>query len=819
LQTVKSRLGQSDPGAGLALTLSAGGIGRWQWDVVADRVTADPSLARMFGVSRQKAKGAPLACYLPAIHPADRANVEQQIDISLRAGAVYQAEYRVVQRDGAVTWVLARGRVERDANKQPRRLHGVVLNITARVLAEQERDVLTAVVAQQARIFNTTLSSIVDFAYIFDKDGRFLYANQALLDLWAITLEDAVGKNFVELRYPEELAAKLQRQIQHVFDSGEVVRDETPYTSPSGAAGFYEYIFTPVHKDDQTIDVVAGSTRDITARKAAETEREQGLARERFLGRLDEALRPLIDPDAIAHTATALIGHHLQVNRCIYARVEDNPAAFVLTSSYSEGVQAMLDHQTFQQFGAECLRLAKAGEPFAIQDIATDARINEADREAYTRMGTRALICVPVLHTGRVVAAMMVHVDVTRAWRQHDVQLLRQVAIRCWESVDRSLARADAELQKRLLYSQFMQAPTLIAVLRGPSHVIELANPLVCRIWGRSSEELKGRPLFDAMPELRDQVFKTLLENAFHTGVPYVGTETPAQLGRGTGHVETVYFDFVYSPYRDIQGQIEGVFVIASDVTQQVVARQQLDQLRQVAEAANRNKDEFLATLGHELRNPLSAILTAVAVMKMRGNGETAREQLVIERQTNHLARLVDDIVDLSRIDCGKVELRNETLEIAEIVERAVEATGPLLEERGHHLVVNVPSQGLPVDGDPTRLTQVVTNLLTNAARYTNAGGHISVSARADDAEVVLSVQDNGIGISRQALPSIFDLFVQARQPGDRARGGLGLGLTIVRSLVERHGGSVSATSDGAHCGSEFTVRLPLKALPLVGIC
>jgi signal transduction histidine kinase len=322
------------------------------------------------------------------------------------------------------------------------------------------------------------------------------------------------------------------------------------------------------------------------------------------------------------------------------------------------------------------------------------------------------------------------------------------------------------------------------------------------------------------MPELREQVFRTLLESAFQTGLPYVGTATPAEFDRGAGLVETVYFDFVYSPYRDIHGQIEGVFVIASDVSEQVRARQQLDQLRQTAEAASRNKDEFLATLGHELRNPLSAIVTAVAVMKLRGTGSTAREKMVIERQTNHLARLVDDIVDLSRIDCGKVELRNETLEIGEIVERAVESTGPLLAERKHQLVVNVPGQGLPVEGHPTRLTQVVANLLTNAAKYTNTGGRINVSARLDGAEVILTVQDNGIGISRQALPSIFDLFVQERQPPDAAQGGLGLGLTIVRSLVERHGGSVSAASGGAGCGSEFTVRLPKsgqQAGPAIG--
>jgi PAS domain S-box-containing protein len=159
LPTTKSRRERTDPRPRLAPTL-AGGIGRWRWDVLTDRVTADPSLARIFGVTRRMAKGAPRECYLHAIHPADRANVEQQISLSLRAGNDYQAEYRVVQRDGEVTWLLARGRVERDAHEQPRCVHGVVLDITARVMAEHERDVLAGVVARQARIFNTTLSSI-----------------------------------------------------------------------------------------------------------------------------------------------------------------------------------------------------------------------------------------------------------------------------------------------------------------------------------------------------------------------------------------------------------------------------------------------------------------------------------------------------------------------------------------------------------------------------------------------------------------------------------------------------------------------------------
>ena len=357
-----------------------------------------------------------------------------------------------------------------------------------------------------------------------------------------------------------------------------------------------------------------------------------------------------------------------------------------------------------------------------------------------------------------------------------------------------------------------MQAPTLIAVLRGPEHLIELANPPICHVWGRTEEALLGRPLFEALPELRDQVFRALLDDVYQTGVPYVGKETAARFDRGSGRAETVYFHFVYAPFRNVEGVIQGIFVIASDVTEQVLARNELIGLRETAEAANRAKDEFLAMLGHELRNPLSPILTALQLMKLRGSEDSERERTVIERQVTHLTRLVDDLLDVSRIARGKVELKEETIEIAEVIAKAVEMSAPLLEQRNHALSVQLPRRGLSVTGDPTRLSQVVSNLLTNAAKYTPAGGQIIVRAADEDGTLVVRVRDTGIGISAEVLPTIFDLFVQERQASDRSQGGLGLGLAIVRNLVERHGGAVSAHSEGPGCGSEFTVRLPKAA-------
>jgi signal transduction histidine kinase/ActR/RegA family two-component response regulator len=230
--------------------------------------------------------------------------------------------------------------------------------------------------------------------------------------------------------------------------------------------------------------------------------------------------------------------------------------------------------------------------------------------------------------------------------------------------------------------------------------------------------------------------------------------------------------------------------------------------LRIEAEAANRTKDEFLAMLGHELRNPLAPIFTALSVLELRGQPSTA-EHAVIRRQIEHLARLVDDLLDVSRITRGAVELRLERIELSSVVERAVELAAPLLELRRHHLKVEVAAEGLAVLGDPVRLAQVVSNLLTNAARYTPPGGHVHVRADGEGERVLLAVRDDGVGLAPELLARVFEPFVQGPRAPDRRESGLGIGLTLVRHLVELHGGGAQAQSDGPGKGSTFTVWLP----------
>ena len=250
--------------------------------------------------------------------------------------------------------------------------------------------------------------------------------------------------------------------------------------------------------------------------------------------------------------------------------------------------------------------------------------------------------------------------------------------------------------------------------------------------------------------------------------------------------------------------------VLQAAVTLAASALQSARLLRE-KENARRAKDDFIALLAHELRNPLAPIVTALNLMKLRAGGELPREHEIIQRQVGRLTRLVDDLVDVSRLARGKVELAREPVEIAAVVAKAVEAAGPLIEQRRHYVRVEVPSPGLTVDGDPARLAQIVTNLLRNAARYTDPGGHIAVSAWREEGDVKLSVTDNGAGIAPELLPHVFDLFLDDAPP-DRRPGGLGIGLALVKALVQLHGGAIAATSLGEGHGSEFVVTLPALA-------
>jgi len=277
-------------------------------------------------------------------------------------------------------------------------------------------------------------------------------------------------------------------------------------------------------------------------------------------------------------------------------------------------------------------------------------------------------------------------------------------------------------------------------------------------------------------------------------------------------------------PYRRFLEQVSGHLQMAKTRVDEAADRAAIDlerrslveqneaereELLGELQSASRAKDEFLAMLGHELRNPLSPIITALRLMRHKSQGAVTREQQVIERQVNHLTRLVDDLLDVAKIARGKVELRRELVDLADVTAKAAEMASDLLEQRHHRLSIHCEKGRFLGYADPIRLAQVIANLLTNAARYTDPGGNIQLDVSARDGQLILTVKDNGIGISPEMLPRVFNLFEQAARSADRAQGGLGIGLALVKNLVALHGGAVSAHSDGLGRGSTFTVTLP----------
>jgi PAS domain S-box-containing protein len=259
-------------------------------------------------------------------------------------------------------------------------------------------------------------------------------------------------------------------------------------------------------------------------------------------------------------------------------------------------------------------------------------------------------------------------------------------------------------------------------------------------------------------------------------------------------------------------GELVSTRCMTRDVTDRVRLEEELNQKLEELADLDRRKDEFLAMLGHELRNPLAPIMTSLELMRMHSHdtAQIARSRDMIARQVTLMTRLVDDLLDVSRITRGKIELRKQSVSLDSVVERALEITRPLIHERRHHLTLNLPDETVWLSGDPARLAQVLANLLHNAAKYTDTGGCISVTACREGNRLTLAVSDSGIGLDPELGDQVFDLFVQGTNSMERTRGGMGLGLTLVRSLVQLHDGSVEARSAGHGCGSEFVITLPV---------
>ena len=607
-----------------------------------------------------------------------------------------------------------------------------------------------------------------------------------------------------------ELWPNMARGIAQVLEQGQA----TWYTDrlvPVWRDGrmedvYWTYGYSPAFDDDLAVAGVLVTATDTTSRVLSER-------RQQLLARMAAAMADAHCLPGIARNALEVASHaHGDIERALICRLEEGDAWAVHSARQDADLDPVREELTRRLPIAQ--RAARQSR---------DAMPSTDRRPVYARVvgpqapGDRLAIAPVGRPPGIWDKAMVFELNANRPFDAAFAEFLNQyldLMMAALLRVDAAQVREAASLERD---SVLLQAPVPAALMLGPEHRYRLANAPYCAMVGRDESELVGRTWREVFPELLDTQLPDILERAYRTGERYTSgpMRVPLRL-RGAPELTECWLRVNLQPLRHSNGEVYGLMSVATDVTSQVLAQQATDRIHaerkalvEELEAAHRVKDEFLAMLGHELRNPLSPIVTALELMKMRGDGSTSREQAVIRRQVDHLLRLVDDLLDVARITRGKIELKKTRVEVADLIARAVEMASDLFEQRQQHLEIDRGPAGLACDGDPTRLAQALSNLLTNASRYTPPGGHVVLAARGEGDDVVLTVQDDGIGIAADLLPRVFEMFVQGARTLDRAEGGLGIGLALVKNLVELHGGQVSARSDGPGLGSTFTLRLP----------
>ncbi|MBK4737244.1 response regulator [Noviherbaspirillum sp. DKR-6] len=529
--------------------------------------------------------------------------------------------------------------------------------------------------------------------------------------------------------------------------------------------------------------------------------------RQAFGLRMSDRLKSLRDAGEIIHAAAALLGERLDADRVSYSEVSANGRELAVIHSWSGGALAPLPPQVqpMEGLGAQIAVELQAGRSVVVNDVLVDPR-TAPHAERYHGIGIRAMLAVPLIKDGRLVTVLGCARMRPHDWSGEDVTLAGDVAERTWDAVERARAEEaltrQAATERDRLRTLFAQAPSFMAALRGPDHVFELANSAYLNLVGR--RDILGKPVRVALPEVQGQGFFEALDHVYQSGEVFHANEARVVLQSEAGATQERYLDFVYQPLFDGNGRVGGIFVDGYDVT---ARRQAGIALRE----ADQRKDEFLAMLAHELRNPLAPIATAAELLRHASMSpeRTRRTSDIIARQVTHMTSLLDDLLDVSRVTRGQISLCWNEVDLHAVLAGACEQTRSLIEARGHQLRIAAPPQPLLVRGDATRLVQIVANLLNNAAKYTPEGGEIALSVQVERGWFTLSIVDNGIGMAADLLPRVFDLFTQAERSPDRSQGGLGLGLALVKSLVELHGGRAVAHSDGVGRGSRFSITLP----------
>ena len=665
-----------------------------------------------------------------------------------------------------------------------------------RTWAAVERAHAEAALLASDALFGATLSTISDFAYAFDRAGRFLFVNQPLLDLWGLALPDAVGKTFHELDYPAELADRLQRQVEEVFETGEGLTDESFYTGVSGEEGFYEYIFRPLLADDGTVSLVVGSTRDVTARRQAELALQAEARRATFRATLADALRLLSDPVEVQAEAARVLGEHLEANRVHYAEVDPRGEYAVVARDTARGVPDRSGRHALAEYPV-LFAHARAGRTLAVADIAADGRLGPAEQERFARLPVAAIVMVPLVKEGRLVAVFAVHRDAPYAWADAEVALVEETAERTWAAVGR--ARAEAALRQS--EDQLRRVAETV-----PDVLFRTTTDGVVDFVSGQFEALTGLPAASALG--------TVMWPGFVHADDLEATEAAWADARASEERFEVRHRLATSngwcwvitrarPFHDAEGHLESWFGTITDVDALTRAEDEVRHLNATLEEGVRERTEQIRRLSVRLTHAEEAERQRIALvlhddLQQQLAGLAITHQLLWQNGASGEEQTLRGMAD--EILSGAVALTRtlaSELSPPSLADDDLATTLHSLADRKreqHQLDVAVEVDGtceVPDADVRTLVYNALRELLFNVVKHAGTG-QATVRARRDGEAVVVVVEDDGDG---------FDPSTATSADG-------GLGLFSVRERIEMAGGRFDMDSEPGR-GTRVTITVP----------
>ncbi|WP_020473030.1 response regulator [Zavarzinella formosa] len=631
-----------------------------------------------------------------------------------------------------------------------------VLVATVRAMLRARRAEET--VRQRERELQALADNTPDILSRFDREFRHTFVNAAVEKATGRPVADFLGKTNRELGMPAEQCDLWDYSLANVFRTGKPLEIEFSFQTPDGIR-FYSARLVPEFNAAGTVEHILGVTRDATDKHRAETALRESESRFRTMANSISQLAWVARPD----------GYIFWYNN----RWLDYTGA-TLEQMIAGGWEAVIDPAESDQVTAKIRDHFRSGESW--EDMFRLRRHDGVYRWFLSRMQ-------PVRdENGKIELWFGTNTDI------EDLRV--------------------AEQERQKFVSLVESSTDFIATydLAGKPLYVNHAG---LRMIGLDDLESAGRirPEELFQPDDHRQLLEKILPSLLADGQAEIETQV-RHLKTG----ESLWMNCKAFAHKDASGKTTAYSTVCREITERKQLETNLRQIASDLSEANRRQFQFLATLAHELRNPLAPIRTGLELIRMSDNlsGKVEATRAMMERQTQHMVRLIDDLLDLSRITQGKLQIRKRQIELAEIIRNAIESIRPFIDKAGHTLETSLPRESLFLDADPNRLAQVFSNILSNAAKYTPDGGRISLAVHADGPEVVIRVRDNGLGIPFEMQQRIFEMFVQVDRPDEAEYSGLGIGLTLVRQILQMHSGSIQVHSEGAGLGTEFTVRLPI---------